>query len=269
MPFTVTSAGGVSTTQTVTYTVLPAPAAPVFAPLQSWQVHEGQPISFTALAVDPHNPTFLLPTRLPTARSRPYPTTQPTVTYSASGLPAGATFDPATALFSWTPGNHQDGTYNVVFTATNDGYGGPLSTSVTVPITVSDRQSRARRRRRSPTSRSPPASPSTRPCRAIDPDGNPLTLSVQNGIPGFPLPGFVSITDNGGGNGVLHFNPPAGNRGTYTLTVSATDDGDGLGSAGRPGRDVYVHRHDPVGDAGARAPLRRRQGRGRSASPSP
>ena len=32
--------------------------------------------------------------------------------------------------------NHQNGTYNVVFTATNNGYGGPLSTSVTVPITV-------------------------------------------------------------------------------------------------------------------------------------
>ncbi len=97
---------------------------------------EGQPISFNALAVDPHNPTFVLPTRLPDGTLSPYPTTQPTVTYTVSGLPPGATFDPDTALFSWTPGNHQNGTYNVVFTATNDGYGGPLSTSVTVPITV-------------------------------------------------------------------------------------------------------------------------------------
>ena len=136
VPFTVTSDHGVSTTVTATYTILPAPAAPIFSPLQSWQVSEGQPISFTAFAVDPHNPTFVLPTRLPDGTLSPYPTTQPTVTYSVSGLPAGATFDPDTALFSWTPGEHQNGTYNVVFTATNDGNGGPLSTSVTVPITV-------------------------------------------------------------------------------------------------------------------------------------
>ena len=67
---------------------------------------------------------------------------------------------------------------------------------------------------------------------ATDPDGNPLTLSVQNGIAGYPLPGFVTLTDNGDGSGILHFDPPAGNRGTYTLTVSATDNGDGLGAAG-------------------------------------
>ena len=136
MPFTATSASGISTTQMATYTILPAPAAPIFSPLQSWQVNEGQPISFTAFAVDPHNPTFVLPTRLPDGSLSPYPTTQPTVTYSVSGLPPGASFDPDTALFSWTPANHQNGTYNVVFTATNDGYGGPLSTIVTVPITV-------------------------------------------------------------------------------------------------------------------------------------
>ena len=81
---------------TATYTVLAAPAAPVFSPLQSWQVGEGQPISFTAFAVDPHNPTFELPTRLPDGTLSPYPTTQPTVTYTVSGLPAGATFDPDT-----------------------------------------------------------------------------------------------------------------------------------------------------------------------------
>ena len=68
--------------------------------------------------------------------------------------------------------------------------------------------------------------------QAVDPDGNPITLSVKNGISGFALPSFVTLTDNGGGNGILHFNPPAGNRGTYTLTLLATDDGDGLGAAG-------------------------------------
>ena len=67
---------------------------------------------------------------------------------------------------------------------------------------------------------------------ATDPDGNPITLSAANGIAGYPLPDFVTLTDHGSGSGVLHFNPPAGIRGTYTLTLSATDNGDGLGAAG-------------------------------------
>ncbi len=231
VPFTVTSSSGLTTTQTATYTVLPAPAAPIFNPLQSWQVNEGQPISFTGLAVDPHNPTFQLPTRLPDGSLSPYPTTQPTVTYQVSGLPTGATFDPDTALFSWTPGNTQAGTYNVVFTGTNNGYGGPLSTSITVPITVLV------------VNHAPVVTPVTdltipagqsfdQAVSAVDPDGNPLTLSVSNGISGYALPGFVTLTDNGNGTGVLHFNPPAGNGGTYTLTLTATDNGDGLGAAG-------------------------------------
>ena len=231
VPFTVISSSGLTTTQTATYTVLPAPAAPIFNPLQSWQVNEGQPISFSAMAVDPHNPTFQLPTRLPDQSLSPYPTTQPTVTYQVSGLPTGATFDLNTTLFNWTPGNTQTGTYNVVFTASNNGYGGPLSTSLTVPITVLI------------VNHAPVVTPVTdltipagqpfdQAVSAVDPDGNPLTLSVSNGISGYALPGFVTLTDNGNGTGVLHFNPPAGNRGTYTLTLAATDNGDGLGAAG-------------------------------------
>ncbi len=231
VPFTITSDHGVSTTVTATYTVLPAPAAPIFSPLQSWQVSEGQPISFVALAVDPHNPTFELPTRLPDGTLSPYATTEPTVTYAVSGLPAGATFDTDTALFSWTPGEHQNGTYDVVFSATNDGNGGPLTTTITVPITVlivnhapvvtpiADITLSA-------------GQPFNQAVQAVDPDGNPMTLSVMNGIAGFALPGFVTLTDNGNGNGILHFNPPAGIRGTYTLTLQATDNGDGLGAAG-------------------------------------
>ena len=153
------------------------------------------------------------------------------MTYTVSGLPPGATFDPDTALFSWTPGDHQNGTYNVVFTATNDGDGGPLSTSVTVPITVLI------------VNHAPVVTPIAditltagqpfdQAVQAVDPDGNPMTLSVENGISGYPLPSFVTLTDNGDGNGILHFNPPAANRGTYTLTLLATDNGDGLGPAG-------------------------------------
>ncbi len=229
--FTATSSDGISTTQVATYTILQAPAAPVFTSLQSWQVNEGQPFSFVAFAVDPHNPTFVLPTREPDGTLSPYATTQPTVTYTVSGLPPGATFDPDTALFSWTPANHQNGTYNVVFTATNDGFGGSLSSSVTVPITVLI------------VNHAPVITPIAditvaaggsfdQAVQAVDPDGNPVTLSVENGIPGYPLPSWVTLSDNGGGNGIFQFNPPAGNRGTYAFTLLATDNGDGLGPAG-------------------------------------
>ena len=68
--------------------------------------------------------------------------------------------------------------------------------------------------------------------QATDPDGNPLVLSVTNGIAGYPLPSGVALVDNGNGTGVLQFTPPAGNRAVYTLTLTATDNGDGLGPAG-------------------------------------
>ncbi len=35
--------------------------------------------------------------------------------------------------------------------------------------------------------------------QASDPDGNPLKLSISNGISGYPLPSFVTLTDNGDG----------------------------------------------------------------------
>jgi hypothetical protein len=45
-----------------------------------------------------------------------------TLTYSASNLPSGATFDAGTRTFSWTPGDGQAGVYeNVHFTVTDNG----------------------------------------------------------------------------------------------------------------------------------------------------
>ena len=44
------------------------------------------------------------------------------LTYSASNLPTGATFDPATRIFSWKPNFSQAGNYqNVLFTVTDNG----------------------------------------------------------------------------------------------------------------------------------------------------
>ncbi|TMI21905.1 PKD domain-containing protein, partial [Candidatus Bathyarchaeota archaeon] len=58
-----------------------------------------------------------------------------TITFSATGLPSGASFDPATGAFSWTPLPSQAGTYTMTFTATDDG-NPPMSNSNSVTVTV-------------------------------------------------------------------------------------------------------------------------------------
>ena len=45
-----------------------------------------------------------------------------TITLSATGLPAGAAFDPTTGRFSWRPSASQTGSYTIVFTSTDSSY---------------------------------------------------------------------------------------------------------------------------------------------------
>jgi hypothetical protein len=55
-----------------------------------------------------------------------------TLTYSASGLPVNATFNPESQMFSWTPVYGQAGSYNVTFTVSD----GVLQDSKSVHIIV-------------------------------------------------------------------------------------------------------------------------------------
>ena len=54
--------------------------------------------------------------------------------FSASSLPAGAGFDPASGTFTWTPDYTQSGQHLVTFTV-RDGYGGFDSEQITVNVT--------------------------------------------------------------------------------------------------------------------------------------
>jgi len=56
-----------------------------------------------------------------------------TLTYSASNLPSGATFDPATQTFSWTPGHSQAGVYAGVCFQVSDGQM-PDSEDITITV---------------------------------------------------------------------------------------------------------------------------------------
>lgn len=85
-------------------------------PIGDKTVDEENPLSFTVTASDPDSDP---------------------VTLSVSDLPAGASFNPATGQFSWTPGEAQQGTYSVTFTAADDGTPA-LSDSETITITVNE-----------------------------------------------------------------------------------------------------------------------------------
>lgn len=98
------------------------------------------------------------------------------VTYSASNLPEGATFDAATGAFSWTPGYAQAGAYSGIRFEVDDG---ELSHHEEITITVEDRN-------RAPVlesvgDRSVNQGQELRVVlRGSDPDGDKLTYSASN-----------------------------------------------------------------------------------------
>ena len=144
------------------------------------------------------------------------------MTYTVSGLPNGATFDPVTDLFNWPTGYSDAGNYVVTFIATNDGDGTgmPLTTTVHVPITVL------------PTYRPPIVTAILNQTMAHDTvltlgvqsqdlDNEPETLSVVG------LPAFGQFVDHGDGTGTFTFTPGAQDARNYTITVTASDQGGG------------------------------------------
>ena len=86
---------------------------PVLNPIGDKSVHEGELLEFTISASDPDSDPL---------------------TYSASNLPSGASFDAQTRTFSWTPGSGQAGSYPSVHFEVSDG---ELTDSEDITITVS------------------------------------------------------------------------------------------------------------------------------------
>lgn len=107
---TVTDDGGSSSTNIVNVTVSNVP--PVLVTGGDRTVKAGEALNFTVTATDANGTTPVL---------------------SASGVPQGATFDPATGAFAW-PSARPAGTYSVTFTATD----GVNTVNKTVVITVEE-----------------------------------------------------------------------------------------------------------------------------------
>ena len=99
----------------ITVTVNEVNQPPVLNPIGSKTVSVGNLLQFTVTASDPDLPAQ-------------------TLIFSASNLPPGATFNPSTRIFSWTPTSGQAGVYSGVHFAVTDGV---LTDSEDITITVS------------------------------------------------------------------------------------------------------------------------------------
>ena len=92
--FTVTDENGGTDSETITITVTDVNRAPVLDLIGPQSVNENVLLQFTVSATDAD---------------------EDALTYSATGLPTGATFDASTRTFSWTPSYDQEGDYTVTF----------------------------------------------------------------------------------------------------------------------------------------------------------
>ena len=219
-------------TRNVVFDVANANGAPIFAPAETWHVLEGQPLRISTFALDPDNPEFEPKIRLMDGQPAIGPESPaPTVTYQVDGLPDGATFDPETLEIRWTPGYLQAGRYSVTVTATDDGDalggtpGTPAVSQRIIPIEVAN-ANRAPEIGDLANAFVDRGSVLEIPIHASDIDGNPVQLTLSG------LPRFATFTQNPAGDpsqvsGVIRFAPGEGDRGDYTLTVAASDDGDG------------------------------------------
>ena len=100
--------------EVITVTVNEVNLPPVLNPIGPKTINEGALLQFTITASDPDLPAQ-------------------TLTYSASNLPSGATFNPTTRVFSWTPTSGQAGVYPSVHFEVTDGV---LTDSEDITITV-------------------------------------------------------------------------------------------------------------------------------------
>jgi YD repeat-containing protein len=189
--------------QTVHIVVRASNSAPILLPVGDQTVAEGQTLTVPLHATDPDGDP---------------------VTYSITNLPPGATLDPISGVFSWTPTLFEAGKYSGVILSASDGN---LSASTTITITVT------------PVNQAPqlvPLYPQSgregTPLQfavvADDPDGDAVTYSVVSGLPRGAT--FDSAS------GKFQWTPDYDQEGDYTVRFAAADPG-GLSDQ----IDVQIH----------------------------
>jgi len=187
--FTVRDPAGLSARRTATIIVTAANRPPTLVDPPDRTVEAGAPVSFTLSASDPDNDTL---------------------TYSATGLPSGATLNAATGAFAWTPTAAQLGTHTITFTV-RDPAGLTASQSMVITVTLANRP---------PTLDDPgdrnvtAGTPVTFTLSASDPDGDALTFSATG------LPAGATLN---AATGAFAWTPTAAQLGTHAITFKATD----------------------------------------------
>ncbi len=194
--FTVTDNGQppASASQTITITVGNVNRPPFLNPIGSKTVNEGELLEFTITATDPDGDAL---------------------TYAANNLPPGATFDPATQTFRWTPTYDQAGTYsNIEFDVMDSGSPAEVDVEL-IAITVGN------------VNRAPVFTPvgtqeilENQDLRffvtATDYEGDAITYTTG------PIPGGASFNPI---TGLFSWRPDYSQSGTCTVVFFATDSG--------------------------------------------
>jgi hypothetical protein len=111
------SDGAATVFEEIQITVTPTNRAPKLEAIGSRSVVEGATLAFTVAATDDDGDAL---------------------TYAASNLPDGATFDPATRVFSWSPGVGRAGSYPGVRFEVSDG-AATVAEEITITVTPGNR----------------------------------------------------------------------------------------------------------------------------------
>jgi cold shock CspA family protein len=186
-----------SDSETITVTVGETNRAPTLGPVGDRSIDEESLLSFTATAADPDLPANSL-------------------TYSLNGAPAGATIDPVSGVFTWTPNEAQDGAHTFDIAVTDDGTPA-LTDSKTITITVGE------------TNQAPTLDPVGN--RNVD-EGSPLVFTATASDPDDPA-NLLTFTLNGAPagatidplTGAFSWTPTETQHGSQTFDIVVTDSG--------------------------------------------
>lgn len=165
---------------------------PVLDTIGNQTVEEGRTLEFTLSATDPDNNNL---------------------TYTATNIPNGSSFDSETGTFSWTPTFDDAGNYeNIEFTVMDDGVPMELDVEL-ITITVGNVN-------RAPEISNPgpqeilETNTLTFDVSAVDPDSDTATLSATDVPEGATFDGTTFL-----------WTPTINQEGVYIVTFTATDDG--------------------------------------------
>jgi YD repeat-containing protein len=226
--------GHQTVTQAVTLTVLNVNGPVKFERLGDFRYIEGQSISLRIAANDPDH-RYAPANYLPDGSSESTGLFAPTLVWQHTALPAGASFDPDSQLLTWTPTYQQAGEYSISFTVMDDGDGTGTTTSDTTVLNLEVVNDNGEPVVTSVATQSVRAGESlTFNIEATDPDGEMLDIAITG------LPSYATVTNLGGGRRHIQVQPTLFDRGNFLITVSATDQGDGVASAKLTGTQQFI-----------------------------